>query len=226
METGGNQPTARSDLAVRSIDARRADVYQSFGPGDIHPRRQREQVLRRRIDGLHRRESRGKHFSRSPHSAERDLHQTSEEHRLTDSDTSPSASRTSRSTARIQRVVGLQAIDRRSSREQWNCLRGSDRETSAGSRADEDASRRRRTAHVGHQRQARECLVRSPRQHLEEELTQCKSAHLTATINFDNQEKKLQQQLTLKEKQLISIATNVRSSLARRKSVVQRASLF
>ncbi|CAF0822767.1 unnamed protein product [Rotaria sp. Silwood1] len=44
--------------------------------------------------------------------------------------------------------------------------------------------------------------------HLEEELNQCKSAHLSAKITFDIQEKKLQEQLILKDKQIISIATN------------------
>ncbi|CAF3357068.1 unnamed protein product [Rotaria socialis] len=43
---------------------------------------------------------------------------------------------------------------------------------------------------------------------LEEELNQCKSAHLSAKIIFDMQEKKLQEQLILKDKQIISIATN------------------
>ncbi|CAF1069793.1 unnamed protein product [Rotaria sordida] len=42
----------------------------------------------------------------------------------------------------------------------------------------------------------------------EEELNQCKSAHLSAKITFDTQEKKLQEQLILKDKQIISIATN------------------
>ncbi|CAF2520570.1 unnamed protein product [Rotaria sp. Silwood2] len=45
-------------------------------------------------------------------------------------------------------------------------------------------------------------------ENLEEELNQCKSAHLSAKITFDTQEKKLQEQLTLKDKQIISIATN------------------
>ncbi|UJR10289.1 hypothetical protein I4U23_014496 [Adineta vaga] len=43
---------------------------------------------------------------------------------------------------------------------------------------------------------------------LEDELTQCKSAHLTAKITFDTLEKKLQDQLLVKDKQLLSIATN------------------
>ncbi|CAF1093646.1 unnamed protein product [Adineta ricciae] len=43
---------------------------------------------------------------------------------------------------------------------------------------------------------------------LDDELAQCKSAQLTAKITFDTQEKKLQDQLLVKDKQLLSIATN------------------
>ncbi len=47
------------------------------------------------------------------------------------------------------------------------------------------------------------------RKTLEEDLDQCKSAHLSAKITFDTQEKKFQEQLIVKDKQLLSIATNV-----------------
>ncbi|CAF1146416.1 unnamed protein product [Adineta steineri] len=43
---------------------------------------------------------------------------------------------------------------------------------------------------------------------LEDELNQCKTAHLSAKISFDTQEKKFQEQLQTKDKQLLSIATN------------------
>ena len=47
------------------------------------------------------------------------------------------------------------------------------------------------------------------RQQLEDELNQCKSAQLTTKLQFDIQEKKLLEQLNLKNKQIISIASNV-----------------
>jgi hypothetical protein len=47
------------------------------------------------------------------------------------------------------------------------------------------------------------------RKNLEEELSQCKTAHLSSKITFDSQEKKLQEQLILKDKQILTIATNV-----------------
>ena len=47
------------------------------------------------------------------------------------------------------------------------------------------------------------------RKNLEEELSQCKSANLSAKLTFDTQEKKLQEQLILKDKQIISIANKV-----------------
>ena len=50
------------------------------------------------------------------------------------------------------------------------------------------------------------------RKNLEDELNRCKSDQLSAKLTYDTQERKLQDQLILKDRQIISIATNVQIS--------------